>query len=215
MPDLPRPVLMLVTDRNLAGGEDALAEAIAVAVEGGVNVVQLREKDMGSQELSVLAGRLREALAGRSLLIVNGDADVAAEADGLHLPEGAGFARVEGKLVGRSVHSVEAAQQAAAEGVDYIVAGSIFATGSHEGETPVGLRLLSEATNAVDVPVIAIGGITSERVHDVMAAGAAGVAVISAILGSESPGGAAHALRSALDGERKRTDRDEPSVERR
>jgi thiamine-phosphate pyrophosphorylase len=193
---------MLVTDRALVGGDYPLVEAVAAAVEGGVNVVQLREKDLTQRDLALLAGRLRVAIGGSALLIVNGNADVAREvaADGLHLPAEAPFARPNGvALVGRSVHSVEAAVQAEREGADYVIAGPIYETPSHRGVEAAGVRLISAVVAAVSVPVVAIGGITAARVPDVLSAGAGGVAVISAILGAKSPGAAARALREALD----------------
>jgi thiamine-phosphate pyrophosphorylase len=194
---------MLVTDRALAGGDESLVEAVAAAVEGGVNAVQLREKGLAAADLARLAGQLREVIGGRALLIVNGNAEVAREAaaDGLHLPAGAPFARPDGvTLVGRSVHSVEEALQAQREGADYVIAGPIYETPSHRGGTPAGLRLVSGSVAAVSVPIVAIGGITAARVPDVLSAGAGGVAVISAVLGAESQRVAASALREALRG---------------
>jgi len=199
---LPSPCLMLVTDRALAGGADRLVEAVAAAVEGGVNAVQLREKDLAPADLAHLAGRLREAIGRRALLIVNGNADVACEiaADGLHLPADAPFAHPDGVTpVGRSVHSVEAAVRAEREGADYLIAGPIYETPSHPGVPAAGVRLISGAVAAVSVPVVAIGGITAARVSGVLSAGAGGVAVISAVLGAESPRAAASALREALE----------------
>ncbi len=199
---LPGPCLMLVTDRALTGGGDRLVEAVAAAVDGGVNTVQLREKDLAPPDLAHLAGRLRAAIDGRALLIVNGNADVASEiaADGLHLPADAPFARPDGvTLVGRSVHSVEDAVRAEREGADYLIAGPIYETPSHPGVPAAGLRLISGVVAAVSVPVIAIGGITAARVPGVLSAGAGGVAVISAVLGAESPNAAAAALCEALE----------------
>ena len=199
---LPRPCLMLVTDRALAGGGDRLVEAVAAAVEGGVNAVQLREKELASSDLAKLAGQLHEAIGRRALLIVNGNAEVACQvaADGLHLPADARAARPRGiTLVGRSVHSVEAAVQAGREGADYVIAGPIYETPSHRGVATAGVRLISAVVAAVSVPVVAIGGITAARVPDVLSEGAGGVAVISAILGAQSPAAAASALREALE----------------
>ncbi len=199
---LPRPCLMLVTDRNLAGGEDRLVEAVAAAVEGGVNAVQLREKDLAPTDLARLARRLREAIGGRALLIVNGSADVARDvgADGVHLPTGAPFVRPDGvALAGRSVHSAEDAVRAEREGADYVIAGPVYETASHPGRPAAGVELVSRAVADVRIPVVAIGGITAARVPDVLSAGAAGVAVISAVLGVESPAAGASALREALD----------------
>jgi thiamine-phosphate pyrophosphorylase len=198
-PDLPLPVLMLVTDRRLAGGDDALVRKVSEAVEAGVNVVQLREKDL-SGHLLVLARRVKEAIGGRALLIVNGSPDVAREAgaDGFHLPEDAPMCEAGDLLVGRSVHSVEAAQRAKKEGADYVIAGPVYETASHPGRAPAGPQLLSLISDVVSVPVLAIGGITEERVAEVIDAGAAGVAVISAVLGAASAGDSAEALADAL-----------------
>lgn len=196
---LPLPVLMLVTDRRLAGGDDALVRKVSEAVEAGANVVQLREKDLHGH-LPVLCARVKEAIAGRALLIVNGPPEAAREcgADGFHLPEDAPPVSEPGVFFGRSVHSVEAAQRAEAEGAAYVIAGPIYETNSHPGRAPAGPRLLSEISNVVSVPVIAIGGVTADRVAEVIDAGASGVAVISAVLAAESATGATEALADEL-----------------
>jgi thiamine-phosphate pyrophosphorylase len=194
---------MLVTDRHLAGSEAALIDAVNEAVDGGVNAVQLREKDLPPKELLPLALRLRGVTRGRALLLVNGPPKVAlaAKADGVHLPEAAPAIERPSPhqfLIGRSAHSREAAEQAWAEFSDYLIAGPVFATPSHPGAAPGGLSLVEAIAGAVAVPVLAIGGITPERVVDVLRAGASGVAVISAILGAGSAGTAARGLREAL-----------------
>lgn len=196
---------MLVTDRRLAGGEDALVDAVAEAVECGVNAVQLREKDLPEVELLSLARRLREVTAGRALLLVNGPLEVAleAEADGVHLPEHApapGGGPEPHVIVGRSVHSVDAAVGAEKEGAGYLVVGPVFGTASHPEAQAGGLEIIRKVVSATRVPVLGIGGITSKNAADVMRAGASGVAVISAILGADSPGVAARELRGAVDG---------------
>ena len=194
---------MAVTDRALCGGVDALVAAVAAAVSGGADAVQLREKDLADAEMLSLARRLREVTQGRALLIVNGPLEVALAAgtDGVHLPEGAPLvARPrQGFLVGRSVHSLEAARRAEAEGLDYLVAGPVYETRSHPGGEPAGPGLIEEITWAVEVPVLAIGGVTAERVGEVLEAGAAGVAAISAVLGAPDPRTAARDLRDALE----------------
>jgi thiamine-phosphate pyrophosphorylase len=192
---------MLVTDRALAGGDDALVRAVEEAVTGGADAVQLREKGMPPGELLSLARRLREATRGRALLLVNGPLEVAIEsqADGVHLPEDAvpvGRPR-DGFLLGRSVHSLEAAKRAVEEGADYLVAGPVYETPSHPGARLAGLALI-EAVAPLGPPVLAIGGLTAERVEDVVRAGA-GVAVISAVLAAADRRAAAEALRRALD----------------
>ncbi|MEO8457942.1 MAG: thiamine phosphate synthase [Chloroflexota bacterium] len=195
MPELvlPRPVLMLVTDRRLAGGEDALVEKMGEAIAGGVNVVQLREQDMSVGDLRALATRVIEVSGGRAVVIVN-NATVAGA--GVHLPENAPSL---GAPFGRSVHSVNAARRAEAEGAAYVVFGPVHETASHPGEPGVGRETLAGVVAAVRIPVVAIGGVTAERVGGIMGAGAAGVAVISAIFGSPSPHEAAREIWRELE----------------
>jgi thiamine-phosphate pyrophosphorylase len=215
---LPLPCLMLVTDRSLCavpagrqGGADRLVAAVEAAVRGGVDAVQLREKDLPTAEQLALAQRLRAVTAGRALFLVNGPLEVAlaAEAEGVHLPEATAAARRpreavpagrQGFLVGRSVHSLEAARRAEGEGADYLVAGPVYETRSHPGMEPAGLALIEEITRSVPLPVLAIGGVTTGRVEEVVRAGASGVAVISAVLAAPDRRQAAEELRQALDG---------------
>jgi thiamine-phosphate diphosphorylase len=195
---------MLVTDRHQAGGEDALVWIAQQAVQGGADIVQLREKDMDAEALTELAERILDALGGRGRLVINGSAEVALEAgaQGVHLPEDARFDRpIDEMLVGRSVHSSEAAKRARSEGADYVVAGHIYETDSHPDIEPRGTKLISDVAAVVSVPVLAIGGIRTENVPEVVAAGASGIAVKSAILIADDPYAAASALRSALDSE--------------
>ena len=202
-PKLPTPTLMLVTDRRLAGGGDALVRAVAEAVEGGVNVVQLREKDLPPAELLPLACRLREVTAGRALLLVNGPPDLALEAgaDGVHLPEAAEPPRPPWTYTwGRSVHSEIAAVHAMCEAARYLVVGPLYGTVSHSGATPLGPGIVRALAPISRVPIIGIGGITAKNAADVMRAGASGVAVISAILGAESPAEASKSLCEAVGG---------------
>jgi thiamine-phosphate pyrophosphorylase len=216
---LPEPVLCLITDRKRFG-EGRLAEVVAAAVEGGVNVVQVREKDMPPDALLALARELREVTRGRVLLIVNGDPDVAraAGADGVHLPEHFGPFPDDSSslspsirdrstlasgasaplLVGRSVHGVEGAKRAAALGADYLQAGHVFETGSHPGEPPRGTEWLKDLCAAVPLPVIAVGGIDASNAGACVRAGARGVAVISAVGAAEDPGRAAREIRASL-----------------
>jgi thiamine-phosphate pyrophosphorylase len=174
-------------------------------VEGGVNALQLREKDLLPGELLDLARQLRGVCGTRALLIINDRVDVAllCGADGVHLPEaGLPVAAVRRLLpssmrVGKSVHSVNAARQAEQDGADYVTLGTIFASPSHGDVVPAGLELVREVAARVKIPVVGIGGITAENVDDVLGAGAAGVAVISAVLRSLEPRLAAARLAPA------------------
>jgi thiamine-phosphate pyrophosphorylase len=201
-PRLVLPALMLVTDRGPAGGEDALVRKVSEAVAGGVNVVQLREKDLSDEALLRLAERIKIAIDGGAQFIVNGSPDVALAVgvDGVHLSESAPWpsGAVKRLIVGRSVHSVAAATLAEQSGADYVVFGPVYETPSHEGVPAAGLKALAAVVSAVSIPVVAIGGVRKDRVRAIMDAGAGGIAVISAILGSPSPHEAASALRREL-----------------
>lgn len=187
MTSLPR--LLLVTDRHRAAPRD-IVEVVTAAIKGGIQFIQLREKDLPADELLALAQRLREVTRGRALLVVNDRADVAlaCDADGVHVGEAslpvAAARKIIGreKLLGRSVHTVSAAIEAERDGADYLIAGTIFASASHPNVAPQGLDFLRTVCAAVTIPVFAIGGITRANAHSCFAAGAHGVAVIREII---------------------------------
>ncbi|HEY3064695.1 MAG TPA: thiamine phosphate synthase [Methylomirabilota bacterium] len=199
------PALCLVTDRVHTGRRD-LADVVRECVAAGLPAVQLREKDLAAADLAALARRLR-ALAPDALLIVNDRVDVALAvgADGVQrtsvsLPV-EDIRAIAGSrlLIGASVHSLADAVEAEASGADWVVFGPVYDTASKRGYgPPQGLGALEHVAAAVRIPVIAIGGITPERVEDVCAAGATGVAVISAILGAAAPADATKRFLEAL-----------------
>jgi len=200
------PLVCLVTDRQVVP-ETQLADQAAEAAAGGVNLVQLREKDLPTRELLALAVELRLALEPLGVpLVVNGRADVAfaSGAAGVHLPadgllvSGARAALGDAYIVGRSVHSADEARQTAAEAADYLVLGTIFPSRSHVDGPTLGTEGVRAAAGG-RIPLIAIGGITPENARSVIAAGADGVAVISAILGSRDPRSAAQELNQAVN----------------
>ncbi len=200
----PRPTLCLVTDRRQTGGRP-LDEMVALALCGGVNMVQLREKDLPSGELMDTALSLRGLTKGRALLFINDRVDVAVAsgADGVQLGEDAmpvAAARKAGPglLVSRSVHDVEGAVRAQTDGSDLLVAGTIFPSESHPGAPAAGVEFLERLRSAVTVPYIAIGGITERNAPSAMNAGASGVAVIGAIARSEDPKRAARGLAASI-----------------
>jgi thiamine-phosphate diphosphorylase len=190
---------MLVTDRLVAGGTDALVEKVAAAVAGGLDWVHVREKDLDDEALVELVRRMVEVADGRAKVVVNGPESVAerAGAYGVHCPEDAD---VPNKMRwGRSVHSVDVAVRAEADGAEWVVLGPVFATETHPGRAPVGLRMLREVVARVEVPMLGIGGIDATNAREVTDAGASGVAVIRAILAAGDARGAAVGLREALD----------------
>jgi thiamine-phosphate pyrophosphorylase len=199
---LPWPVLMFVTAPH-----PRLTEIVAAGVAGGVNVVQARGRD-AEDDLAAVVRAVRHGIGGRGAgLLVNGDVGLARDADGVHLPErGPSVVQARAmlgaaKLIGVSVHSTDAARRAAEEGADYVVAGAIYATASHPGAAPAGVAWLAEVCAAVSVPVVAIGGITPQRAGECLAAGAAGVAILSPLLAAEDPRAVAASYWAALVGE--------------
>lgn len=206
-PSVPLPCLCVVTDRGLFGGDtDRLIRCVTDAVTGGANMVQLRERGMEEQALLDLARELRRITRGSALLVVNGSPEVAAacDADGVQLPE-AGVAVDaargivgDGKLIGRSVHSVAGAVDAEGEGADFLVAGTIYASRSHTGVEPAGPSLLNSIAGQVSLPTLGIGGIGHGNIGKVIDAGARGAAVISAVLEADDPGEACRDMMAQM-----------------
>ena len=205
-PELAPPCLCLVTDRARAASGD-ITSAASMAVDGGVGMVQLRGKDYAASDLLSLAHELRRVTAGRALLIVNDRVDIAilSGADGIQLGERAldvcSARRLVGAdmLIGRSVHSVEGAVEAASSGADFLVLGTIFETSSHPGVQTGGLKLIRDVTSRVETPVMGIGGISESNVAEVIQAGAAGAAVITAISMAQDPQAVASRLSAAMN----------------
>lgn len=202
---LPDPALCFVTDRDQTAGRplDVVVEA---AIDGGVNMVQLRERDLPGGHLLNWAFRLRQITAGKALFIVNDRIDIAmlSGADGVQLGEEGikvrDVRRIAGNLLllGRSVHSVDSAKIAGWEGADFLVVGTIFPTGSHPGGVTAGPELISEIRDATEIPILAIGGIDDTNIQQVMAAGAGGAAVVTAISRRPDPESAARTLLSLM-----------------
>ena len=200
---IPAPCVALVTDRRVSGSLDALLAAVEAAVAGGVSLVQMREKDLPDAEQLALARRLRDLTSGRALLFVNDSVSIAqaAGADGVQLAERSrtvasardaiGGSRL---LVGRSVHDLAGATEAAEQGADLLVVGTVFETATHPGQPAVGTGLVEQIAGAVSLPLLGIGGITAANAADVIAAGATGVAVVSCVLAADDPQEAARAL---------------------
>jgi len=199
------PTLCLITDRQRCG-KSSLEDVVDAAIKGGVNLVQLREKDLPTGELLELAIRLREVTRGRAILVINDRLDVvqAAGADGVHLPENglpvaiARWLLGQHTLIGRSVHSEEAAAEAEQAGADYVQLGTIYATESKPDAQPAGPDLVRKVSGAVAIPVLAVGGVHAENAAEVIEAGAFGASVISAIQGADDPQAATHQLVEAM-----------------
>ncbi len=167
IPVLTQPCLCLVTDRTVTHGDLVeLVERAVQAVQGGVDLVQLREKDLPAGELLGLAATLLDAIGGRAKVIVNDRADVAlaAGAQGIQLGEdglpvsAARKTLGSGALIGRSVHSASAASQGETDGADFLIVGAMFASRSHPGQEPAGTDLMRRISCDCQLPLIGIGG---------------------------------------------------------
>ena len=183
-------LLYAVTDRAWLTGDQTLAWQVEQALEGGATMIQIREKHLSrcafqaeAQELKTLCRRYQVPL------IVNDDVDLALEigADGVHVGQEdleAGQARAKlgpNRILGVSAHSVEQALRAQAAGADYLGVGAVFPTGTKTDAGLLSHQALRDICAAVDIPAVAIGGITKENMMQLAGSGICGVAVVSAI----------------------------------
>jgi thiazole tautomerase (transcriptional regulator TenI) len=205
----PLPVLHAVTTDTIIADPDFFAKARAVMAAGrGRVAVHLRSSGIPTRSAFIAAEFLAELQRSTTAwLIVNDRIDVAlaAEARGVQLPAGS-FAMADARRLapgikfGRSVHSAFEAESAARDGIDWMVAGHLFQTPSHEGVAPRGLAFVRDVVRSAGaVPVIGIGGIAVDRVASVRQAGCAGVATIRGIWSAAEPGDAVAAMLTAWD----------------
>jgi thiamine-phosphate pyrophosphorylase len=200
-------LLYLCADRSLAMGRP-LTAAVEAAIAGGVTMVQIRENDASGRDFYEAALALRTLTRARGIpFVVNDRADIAlaVDADGLHIGQSDMPLRAARRIVGDrmfigvSARTAEAARAAQADGADYLGTGPVFPTGSKtDVKTPIGPAGLRAVRAAVHIPVIGIGGIGLGNAAEVMETGAAGIAVISAILSQPDIETAARLLRGAL-----------------
>ena len=200
--------LYLITDRCQADGS-SLKETVRAALQGGVRAVQLREKDLSDEELFRVAFDLRTLTREfGSRLLINARTDVCREvgADGVHLGKfGISIAEARRELgksciIGYSAHSVSEALTAEKAGADFVTFGPVFHTPSKAAYgDPVGLAALREACSTIDIPVFALGGVKQGNIASVMAAGANGVALISAIIAAQDPKAEALSLLKVIN----------------
>jgi len=183
----------LITDRSLFKEQKYFLTAVEAALMGGVKALQLREKDLPDSELIKLGIQLRILTSNyKAKLIINSRADIAEKigADGVHLTETSVHANevkssFPDLIVGVSTHSLEGAHLAETQGADYITFSPIYETPSKASYgPPQGLGSLRQVTQAVRLPVLALGGITLHRVSECLEQGAFGVAMISDIWNS-------------------------------
>lgn len=195
--------LYLVTDSALCA-TFGLVETVQQAVAGGVTMVQLRAKDATTSERIDMALAVKQALLGTGVpFVVNDDleAAIAAGADGAHIGQGdmpPAQARAllgAGKILGLSCETEQTVLAANPEHVDYLGLGPVFGTATKiDHEPPIGFDGLARLVARTSLPTVAIGGLKAEHQRDVLASGADGQAVVSAICGQADPKAAAQAF---------------------
>ena len=200
--------LYAVTDRAWTDGTDGLLRQVADAIDGGATMVQLREKHLDDaaflEEAKAFVALCREKGA---ISIINDRADIAlaSGADGVHVGQedlAAAQARQllgADKIVGVSAHNVEEALAAQAAGADYLGVGAAFVTGTKTDAKPISRDTIRAVTAAVDIPAVAIGGITRENVTELAGCGLAGVAVVSALFAQSDVKAAARELLALVE----------------
>ena len=198
------PCLCLVID-NVETDTDSLTKVVSLAIDGGVNMVQLRAKELPLNQFKEMAILLRDIVDGRAMLMINSRADVAAScgADGVQFSEKSKDVSILRKvnkklLIGSSVHSVNSAALAEKNGADFLIVGTVFESTSHPGLRSQGIELLTNVRDVVEIPFLGIGGINATNAHQVLECGASGVALISAIADNPDPKTAAQEIYEAI-----------------
>ena len=206
---LQREMLRLyaVTDRKCIGQRDFFA-AVESALRGGVTIVQLREKELDTAALIEKAKRLKALCAEYGVpLIVNDDwrAALEAGADGVHVGlEDASPAEIRSAagsdfIIGATAKTVEQAQRAEATGADYLGVGAVFPSPTKQNAVRITKAQLTEIVHSVQIPAVAIGGITAENLHELTGSGIAGAALVSAIFSAENIEQQCRQLRRKLE----------------
>ena len=198
MDDLLRPLLIAVTDRKRISMP--MAEWAKGVLDGGADLIQLREKDLGEDELRPIAIQLLAVTDSPRRLQINGLPNLAIELGcGLHLPEAMTNVDDPPRPFSRSIHGFQGI--AAAVKPDFFVAGHLFPTPSKAGIPARGIDWLQSLAQHLDIPVVAIGGIEVGNAARAIRAGAAGVAVIGALTDAFDPCQSARELRNVIDRE--------------
>ena len=200
-------LLYAVTDSSWLNEGETLAEAVEKALEGGVTRIQLREKNLGTDEFVQLAVEIKNICSKSSVpLIINDSVEVclAADADGVHLGQGdmaiekARRLLGDTKIIGITAKTVEQALAAQNGGADYLGSGAVFGTSTKADAKKMELGTLKSITEAVSIPVAAIGGINSLNIEQLEGTGISGAAVVSGIFAQKDITSASAELREKL-----------------
>lgn len=200
-------LLYAVTDRSWLG-EESLYSQVEKALKGGATFIQLREKELDEEHFLKEAKEIKELCKKyRVPFVINDNVEIAlaADADGVHVGQSdmeAGDVRRklgEDKIIGVSAQTVEQAVLAQERGADYLGVGAVFHTGSKADADDVSHEMLKTICDAVDIPVIAIGGISTDNVRRLTGSGICGVAVISAIFAKKDIENATRELKKIVE----------------
>lgn len=193
----------LVTDHRNKTDEEFL-KIIEEAIKGGTSIVQLREKTASTKDFYQLALKVKEITSKYDVpLLINDRIDIAiaVDSEGVHIGQDdmpADIARKiigENKILGVSASTVEEAKKAQEDGADYIGSGAVFPTATKDDADSVSKEELKEIVDSIDIPVVAIGGITLENSESLKDTGIAGFSVVSAIMSADNPKEASQKLR--------------------
>ena len=196
-----------VTDRAWTG-EKTLEEQLREALEAGVTLVQLREKDLEEGAFLEEAKQIKELTDAYGVpLIINDRVDIALAcgAAGVHVGQedlDAGTVREllgPDRILGVTAKTVEQAERAEQAGADYLGSGAVFGSSTKKNAKPMTIEQLRQITSAVSIPVVAIGGIHAENIDQLAGTGIAGAAVVSGIFGARDIGAAVRSLRASVD----------------
>lgn len=186
--------LYLVTDKS--DDVDRFLNTIEEAIKGGVSIVQIREKTAETLDFYNLALRVKEITAKYNIpLIINDRVDVALaiDAEGVHVGQSDMPCDITRKLIGKdkilgvSAATIGEAQKAQEDGADYIGTGALFPTATKDDAPSITKQDLKEIAESIDIPVVAIGGITLDNASELTDTGIAGLSVVSAIMSAENP----------------------------
>ena len=193
----------LVTDHRNTNDEEFL-NIIEEAIKGGTTIVQLREKTASTKEFYQLALKVKEITSKYDVsLLINDRIDIAlaVDSDGVHIGQDDMPADIARKIIGKdkilgvSASTVAEAKKAEADGADYIGSGAIFPTSTKDDADSVSIEDLKEIVSSIDIPVVAIGGITLENASLLKDTGIAGFSVVSAIMSADNPKEASQKLK--------------------
>ena len=190
-------LLYAVTDQMWLKEGETLGDVVESVLQNGATFLQIREKDLAQDAFEAEAERLKTLCAQHGVpFVVNDSVEIAlqCDADGVHVGQsdikGRDIRAIIGpdKILGISAGTVEEAVAAEKAGADYIGVGAIFTTSTKKNARSMTMEQLKEIVSSVSIPVVAIGGISAENIHQLRGSGVDGVAVVSAIFAAEDPG---------------------------